>query len=287
MSNVWLITGSGSGLGRSIAQAALEAGNRVVATARNLRQLDNLIACYGDRVRVAQVDVTNEAECKGAVELATSAFGRLDVVVNNAGYGDTRPFEEVSSDDFRLLIDTCLFGAVNITREALPIMRKQRSGHIIQISSAGGRFATAGNAAYHAAKWAVGGFTEALAAETAPFGAKVTALEPGGMRTNWGKRAFGNRPAMLADYESSVGENIRQLESYWGNEAGDPDKVAAVVLKVAGAERLPAHILLGSDALHVAQDADEARAAAAERWRAISLWTDLGSEGPLPSLPAE
>jgi NAD(P)-dependent dehydrogenase (short-subunit alcohol dehydrogenase family) len=285
VSNVWLITGSASGLGYSIAKAALEAGNRVVATARSPEQLDKLAIDHGDRILVTKVDVTSEAECKAAVALANSRFGRIDVVVNNAGYGDTRPFEEVPSDDFRLLVETCFFGVVNMTREALPIMRRQRSGHIVQISSVGGRFATAGNAAYHAAKWAVGGFTEAVAAETASFGVKLTALEPGGMRTNWGKRAFGNRPAFSADYEPSVGENVRQLASYWGNEMSDPDKVAAVVLKVAEADVLPAHILLGSDALQAARSADEVRAAAANLWEAVSAWTDVRSQGPLPALP--
>ncbi len=287
MSKVWLITGSGSGLGRSIAEAALAAGDRVVATARNLAQLDDLLANYGERVRAARLDVTNEEEGKAAVDLALAAFGRLDVLVNNAGYGDTQPFEQAPSEDFRRLVETCFFGVVNLTRAALPVMRGQRSGHIIQISSVGGRIAVAGNAAYHASKWAVGGFTEALALEVAPFGVKVTALEPGGMRTNWGQRAFGNRPAMLPDYDASVGVIMRMFEAYWGKEAGDPDKVAQVILEVANAKILPPHILLGGDALDMARRASDARAAAANRWEAVSRWTDMNSEGPLPPLPTE
>jgi NAD(P)-dependent dehydrogenase (short-subunit alcohol dehydrogenase family) len=130
--------------------------------------------------------VGHERESVAAVDVAISAFGRLDVLVNNAGFGETRPFEEVSSDDFRRVVETNFFGVVNLTRAALPVMRQQRSGHIIQISSVGGRSALAGNAAYIASKWAVGGFAETVALESAPFGVKVTALEPGGMRTNWG-----------------------------------------------------------------------------------------------------
>ena len=287
MSKVWLVTGSASGLGREITIKALEAGHRVVATARNVDQLDDLVTSYGSRVRPVRLDVTNEREGIAAVGVAISAFGRLDVLVNNAGFGETRPFEEVSSDDFHRVVDTNFFGVVNLTRAALPGMRQQKSGHIIQISSVGGRSALAGNAAYVASKWAVGGFTETVALEVAPFGVKVTAIEPGGMRTNWGKRAFGKVPSMLPDYDSSIGETVRQLEAYWGNEPGDPAKVAQVVVGVAEADRLPPHILLGSDAYQVALGADAARSAATERWRAVSTWTDVASAEPLPYFPSE
>lgn len=287
MSKVWLVTGSGSGLGRAIATKALEAGHRVVATARDVSQLDDLVASHGSRAMPVRLDVTHERESVAAVDAAISAFGRLDVLVNNAGFGETRPFEEVSSNDFRRVVETNFFGVVNLTRAALPGMRQQRSGHIIQISSVGGRTALAGNAAYIAAKWAVGGFAETVALEAAPFGVKVTALEPGGMRTNWGKRAFGNVPPMLPDYEASVGETVRQLEAYWGHEPSDPEKVAQIVLAVAAADRLPPHILLGSDAFQGALGADAARHAAAERWKTVSAWTDRASKGPLPDFPAE
>ena len=184
MSKVWLVTGSGSGLGRAITIRALEAGHCVVATARDVSQLDDLVASYGSRIRPARLDVTDERESVAAVDVAISVFGRLDVLVNNAGFGEARPFEEVPSDDFRRVVETNFFGVVNLTRAALPEMRQRRSGHIIQISSFGGRSALAGNASYIASKWAVGGFTETIALEVAPFGVKVTALEPGGIRTN-------------------------------------------------------------------------------------------------------
>jgi NAD(P)-dependent dehydrogenase (short-subunit alcohol dehydrogenase family) len=285
MSKVWLITGSGSGLGRIIAEAALAAGNQVVATARNVRQLDELVAQYGANVRAVELDVTDESQGQAAVDAAVDGFGRLDVLVNNAGYGDTRPFEQVPSNEFRRLVETCFFGVVNLTRAALPIMRRQRSGHIIQISSLGGRTAFPGNAAYFASKWAVGGFTEGLAQETAPFGVKVTALEPGGMRTNWGKRANADRPVLLPDYEPSVGASVKQLEGYWGNESGDPAKVAQVILRIADTEAVPPHILLGSDAFHFARQAEQARAADADRWQAVSVSTDVGAVGAIPTFP--
>jgi NAD(P)-dependent dehydrogenase (short-subunit alcohol dehydrogenase family) len=285
MSKVWLITGSGSGLGRIIAETALAAGDQVVATARNVRQLDELVAQYGAEVRAVELDVTNEPQGQAAVDAAVEAFGRLDVLVNNAGYGDTRPFEQVPSNEFRKLVETCFFGVVNLTRAALPVMRQQRSGHIIQISSLGGRTAFPGNAAYFASKWAVGGFTEGLAQETAPFGVKVTALEPGGMRTNWGRRAHADRPALLPDYEHSVGASMKQMEGYWGNESGDPVKVAQVVLRIADTETLPPHILLGSDAFQFTRQAELARAADADRWQAVSVSTDVDAADPIPAFP--
>src|SRR6202162_1138038 len=156
MSKIWLITGSGNGLGRDIAEAALAAGDSVVAGARRTEELAPLVAQYGARVKPVTLEVRDEAAAKGAVQLAVDTFGRLDVLVNNAGYGQFAPFEQMSAEDFQAVVDTCFYGVVNTTRAALPIMRAQRAGHVIQISSVGGRMATPGSAAYHAAKWAVG-----------------------------------------------------------------------------------------------------------------------------------
>src|SRR5580692_9812052 len=172
MSKVWLVTGSASGLGRDISEAVLASGDRLLATARDPRRLNDLVERYGEQVCTAALDVADEAAAKAAVAKAVDALGGLDVLVNNAGYGDIAPFEQVSSDRFRALFDTNFFGVVSMTRAAIPIMRKQKSGYILQISSVGGRLATAGSASYHAAKWAVGGFTESLAQEVAPFGVK-------------------------------------------------------------------------------------------------------------------
>jgi NAD(P)-dependent dehydrogenase (short-subunit alcohol dehydrogenase family) len=284
MSKVWLVTGSASGLGRNIAEAVLASGDRLVATARDPRRLEDLVEKYGDQVRAAPLDVADEGAAHAAVQAAVNAFGRLDVVVNNAGYGDVAPFEQLSSERFKALIDTNFYGVVYMTRAALPIMRKQKSGCILQISSVGGRLALPGSAGYHAAKWAVGGFTESLAQEVAPFGVKVCALEPGGMRTNWGTRANQDMPDLLPDYEPSVGAVAKALQSVWGHENSDPAKVAQVVLRLAASERLPAHLLLGSDAVQYAGQAEAARAADAERWREISVSTDVNAPGSLPTL---
>ncbi len=284
MSKVWFVTGSASGLGRSIAEAVLAAGDRLVATARDPRRLEDLVKKYGDQIRTASLDVADEDAAHAALQVAMDAFGRLDVVVNNAGYGDVAPFEQLSSERFKAVIDTNFYGVVNVTRAALPIMRKQKSGCILQISSVGGRLALPGSTAYHAAKWAVGGFTESLAQEAAPFGVKVCALEPGGMRTNWGTRAHQDLPELLPDYEPSVGAVVTTLKSHWGQENGDPAKVAQVILRLAGSDRLPPHLLLGSDAIHYAGQAEAARAADTERWREISVSIDVNTTVSLPDL---
>jgi NAD(P)-dependent dehydrogenase (short-subunit alcohol dehydrogenase family) len=274
MSKIWLVTGSASGLGREIAEAVLASGDRLLATARDPQRLNDLVERYGEQVSTASLDVSDEAAAKAAVAKAVDVFGRLDVLVNNAGYGDTAPFEQVSSERFRALIETNFFGVVSTTRAAIPIMRKQKSGCILQISSVGGRLATPGNAAYHAAKWAIGGFTEAIAQEVAAFAVKVCALEPGGMRTNWRNRAHADVPILLPEYEPSVGALVKGLETYWGHETSDPAKVAQVILQLATQEELPAHLLLGSDAVQYAHLAEDKRESDAKVWLEVSVSTD-------------
>ena len=285
MSKVWLVTGSASGLGRNIVEAVLASGDRLVATARDTQRLEDLVKKYGDQVRTASLDVTDEKGALAAVQVAVKAFGRLDVVVNNAGFGDIAPFEQLSPERFKAVIDTNFYGVVYMTRAALPIMRKQKSGCILQISSVGGRIAAIpGNSSYHAAKWAVGGFTESLATEVAPFGVKVCALEPGGIRTNWGARAHRDTPDLLPDYEPSVGAFLNRLKSHWGQENSDPAKVAQVVLRLAASDQLPAHLLLGSDAVLYADQAEATRSADAEHWREVSVSTDVDASRALPDL---
>jgi NAD(P)-dependent dehydrogenase (short-subunit alcohol dehydrogenase family) len=284
MSKVWLVTGSASGLGRDIAEAVLASGDRLLATARDPHRLNDLVERYGEQVHTAALDVADEAAAKAAVAKAVDVFGRLDVVVNNAGYGDIAPFEQVSSESFRTLIDTNFFGVVYMTRAAIPVMRKQKSGCILQISSVGGRLATAGGASYHAAKWAVGGFTESIAQEVTPFGVTVCAVEPGGMRTNFGNRAMAGTSTLLPEYEPSVGALIKMVKDHWGHETSDPAKVAQVILQLASKEQLPAHLLLGSDAVQYARFAEEKRDSDAKAWRDISVSTDAQDVKGLPDL---
>jgi NAD(P)-dependent dehydrogenase (short-subunit alcohol dehydrogenase family) len=273
MAKVWLITGSGNGLGRNIAEAALVAGDSVVAGARQTEELQPLAAQYGERVKPVTLEVRDEAAAIAAVQLAVDTFGRLDVLVNNAGYGQFAPFEQMSAEDFQAVVDTCFYGVVYTTRAAVPVMRKQKSGHIFQVSSVGGRMAIAGNAPYHAAKWAVGGFSDAVAMEVAPLGVKVCTLEPGGIRTNWARRAGQDAPTLLPDYEASVGSILRMLRSLEGRAEGDPRKIAGVVVKLANSDEVPLRLILGVDAEERAQQAEGARASEAERWRHLTVST--------------
>jgi NAD(P)-dependent dehydrogenase (short-subunit alcohol dehydrogenase family) len=273
MAKIWLITGSGSGLGRDIAEAALAAGDSVVAGARRPEELGPLVAQYGARVKPVMLEVRDEAAAKAAVQLAVDTFGRLDVLVNNAGYGKIAPFEQMSPEDFQAVVDTCFHGVVYATRAALPVMRRQKSGHIFQVSSVGGRLAIAGNTAYHAAKWAVGGFSDSLAMEVAPFGVKICTLEPGGIRTNWARRARQNAPELLPDYEGSVGPILKLLQSIEGHQEGDPRRIADLIVQLANSDEVPVRLILGIDAQKRVQRAEEARAEEARKWRHLTSST--------------
>lgn len=284
MAKVWLITGSGNGLGRAIAEAALAAGDSVVAAARRTEELEPLVTQYGARIVPVTLDVRDESAARAAVQTAVDRFGRLDVLVNNAGYGQFAPFEQIGSEDFKALIDTCFYGVVYTTRAALPVMRAQKSGHIFQISSIGGRLAMPGNSPYHAAKWAVGGFSDAVAMEVAPFGVKVCTLEPGGIRTNWARRAAQDAPELLPEYEASVGPILKLLRSISGRVEGDPEKIAAVLLRLAGSDDVPLRLVLGVDAEKRVEQAERARAAEAAKWRELTLSTVFPDAEPIPEL---
>ncbi len=284
MAKVWLITGSGNGLGRDIAEAALAAGDNVVAGARRTEELAPLAVQYGERVKPVTLEVRDEAAAKAAVTAAVDTFGRLDVLVNNAGYGQFAPFEQMSSEDFQAVVDTCFYGVVYTTRAAIPVMRKQKSGHIFQVSSIGGRMAIPANAAYHAAKWAVGGFSDAVAMEVAPFGVKVCTLEPGGIRTNWAQRAGQNAPELLPEYEETVGPMLKLLQSVVGRSEGDPRKIADVITKLAHSDEVPTRLILGVDAEKRVHQAEAKRASEAEAWRHLTLSTVFSDAESIPEL---
>jgi NAD(P)-dependent dehydrogenase (short-subunit alcohol dehydrogenase family) len=284
MAKVWLITGSGNGLGRDIAEAALASGDSVVAGARRTEELAPLVEKYKDRVKPVTLDVRDAVAAKAAVQAAVDTFGRLDVLVNNAGYGEFAPFEQMSAEDFQAVVDTCFYGVVYTTRAAIPVMRKQRSGHIFQVSSIGGRLAIAGNTPYHAAKWAVGGFSDALAMEVAPLGVKVCTLEPGGIRTNWARRARGNAPELLPDYEASVGPILTLLQKIAGREEGDPRRIAKVIVQLAKSDEVPVRLVLGVDAEKRVQWVEAARAEEAAKWRHLTVSTVFEDAEAIPEL---
>ena len=274
MTQVFFLTGSSRGLGRKIAEAVLEAGHRLVATARQPGSLADLAERYGERILPVALDVTDVAATQAAVAAGVAAFGRIDVVVNNAGYANLAAIEDITPEDFRAQIDANLLGVVNVTKAALPVLRAQGGGRIIQVSSIGGRSATPGLAAYQAAKWAVGGFSEVLARETAPLGIKVTVLEPGGMQTDWAGSSM-RVPPISEPYQPTVGVMAGVHESIGSGAAlGDPAKVAQVVLKVAAMDEPPLRLILGSEAYAYATAAAKARAESDAAWRDLSVSTD-------------
>lgn len=282
MSPVWFITGSSRGLGRDILTAALESGARVVATARDPSQLKDVVEIYGERVLALALDVTDPLAAHAAAEKAEEHFGRIDVLVNNAGYANVAAFEDMPADDFRRQIDTNFFGVVHVTRAVLPLMHRQKAGRILQISSIGGRMATPGLSPYHAAKWAISGFSDALAQEVAGLGIHVTVVQPGGMRTDWAGSSMKVHP-VSPGYMSSVGAlvgHLREMEAQ-----SDPARVAQAIVQLAAEAAPPLHVALGSDALFFARRIARDRIAQDEQWSALSLSTDAADTSDFAQSP--
>lgn len=267
---VWLVTGSSRGLGRDVVEAALAAGEKVVATARKPEQLQDLVDRYGDQIRAVALDVTNPESATYAVKTAVKEFGRIDVLVNNAGYGDMAAVEDVTLEDFKAQMDTNFYGVVYMTKAVLPVMREQGSGHIFQISSIGGRSGAPGLAAYQSAKWAIGGFSTVLAQEVAPLGIKLTVVEPGGMRTDWAGSSM-TIPPVSEPYKPTVGAFIDFLQNtIAGNEVTDPVKVAKVIVDLTQMPEPPFRLLIGTDAVNIAESVAKTLAESDEKWRYLS-----------------
>jgi NAD(P)-dependent dehydrogenase (short-subunit alcohol dehydrogenase family) len=225
MSRVWLITGASRGLGRAFTEESLKAGHRVLATARNAEHLADLAGKFGESVRTVSLDVTDEAQAKYAVDAAIETFGSLDILVNNAGYGSVSSVEDTSIAEFRAQIETNLFGVIIMTKAVLPYFRERRAGHLIQISSIGGRVGPPGRAPYAAAKFGVEGFSESLSKEVAPLGIKVTIVEPGGFRTDFAGSSTELREGR-PEYDATVGATVGFQRDYDGKQPGDPIKAA-------------------------------------------------------------
>ncbi|MEW2457879.1 oxidoreductase [Streptomyces albus] len=246
---VWLITGCSSGLGRALAEHALERGDRVAVTARDRSSVADLAARYGERALAARLDVTEPASVYAAVRDCEAAFGRIDVLVNNAGYGYLAAVEEGEDHAVRSLYDTNVHGAVTVLKAVLPGMRARRSGHIVTVSSFGGLAAFAATGYYHATKFALEGLSESLAAELAPLGIAVTIAEPGGLRTEWAGRSMQQSPVRLPDYEQTAGRRRDTTLAVSGHQPGDPVRAAAAIAAAVDAGTPPLRLLLGSDAL--------------------------------------
>ncbi|BEK99064.1 SDR family oxidoreductase [Nocardia seriolae] len=267
MSKVWFITGVSRGFGREWTLAALERGDRVAGTARDLRTLDDLAAKYPETFLPLRLEVTDRAADFAAVEQAAAHFGRLDVVVNNAGYGQFGMIEELTEQEFRDQLETNVFGAMWVTQAALPILRAQGSGHIIQVSSIGGISAFLNLGAYHASKWALEGFSQSLAQEVAPFGIHVTLIEPGGFDTDWAGPSARHATPNPA-YEPARAARAAQRNAV---RRGDPTATATAVLAVVDADEPPLRIFLGEIPLGIATADYESRLATWREWQPISI----------------
>jgi NAD(P)-dependent dehydrogenase (short-subunit alcohol dehydrogenase family) len=264
---VWFITGTSRGFGREWASATLKRGDKVAATARNTASLDDLVEKYSDAVLPIQLDVTDREADFAAVKQAHDHFGRLDIVVNNAGYGQFGFVEELSEQDARDQIETNVFGALWVTQAALPYLREQRSGHIIQVSSIGGITAFPNVGIYSASKWALEGFSQALAQEVAPFGVHITLIEPAGYDTDW-SGSSSRRAEQLAAYADVHAATDAERKNRW--QQGDAKASAAALLKVVDAEEPPLRVFFGEAPLRLAKADYEDRLRTWEQWQPVA-----------------
>jgi NAD(P)-dependent dehydrogenase (short-subunit alcohol dehydrogenase family) len=264
---IWFITGTSRGFGREWAQAALERGDKVAASARKIETLDDLAETYGDQFLPLQLDVTDREADFAAVAAVTQQFGRLDVVINNAGYGHFGTIEELTEQEVRAQLETNFFGALWVTQAALPIMRAQGAGHIIQVSSIGGISAFPTVGAYHASKWALEGFSQALSLEVAEFGIKVTLVEPGGFSTDWAG------PSAKRSAENPAYDAVREVARNRPTTAnrGNPAATRAAILQVVDAEKPPLRIFFGKAPLQIATEDYTTRLATWNEWQPVSI----------------
>ena len=286
MTQTWFITGSSRGIGRELVTAALAAGHRVVATARKPEQLKSLIAGHEETAIAVALDVTDPAAVHNALEAGVEKFGRLDVIVNNAGYADLAPIESDSDEHFRTQFETNFFGAYYVSKAAIPVFRAQGGGLLIQFSSVGGRVGgSPGIGSYQAAKFALDGFTRVLAAETAPFGIRTLVVEPSGFATDWAGSSMTVQD-IPADYDSTIGVMQRRVRANPAGPAGDPKRAAELVVQVAQRADVPSHLLLGVTAATMAIDYSEKQLEQARAWEQVSRSADFAEPYPV-ELPAD
>lgn len=272
-SRVWFITGSSTGFGRALTEAVLKHGDRVVATARKPEQIRELVDQYPETAKAIRLDVTNPQEVREVVSSALDSFGRIDVLVNNAGYGAVGAIEEVSDDAIRRQFETNVFGALDIMRAVLPAMRKQHSGHILNISSVGGFVAFGATGIYCSTKFALEGLSEALAKEVAPLGIKVTIIEPGAFRTDFNGRSLAVPEQQIDDYASISGEFLNWLRDMDGNQPGDPNKAAQAMIQAVESDNPPLRLALGADAVSAISEKLESVQEEINAWKQVAVNT--------------
>jgi NAD(P)-dependent dehydrogenase (short-subunit alcohol dehydrogenase family) len=287
---VWFVTGSSRGFGRALVKAALEAGDRVVATARRPEQLAEFTRDYGGQVLPLALDVTDADAVNAAVSAAVERFGRLDVVVNNAGYANVAPIETGGEADFRTQFETNFWGVYHVSKAVIPHLREQGGGIIVQFSSIGGRVGgSPGIASYQAAKFAVDGFSRVLAAETAPFGVRVMVVEPSGFATDWAGSSMTIHD-IPADYDTTIGAMHRRVRASTAGAAGDPERGAEIIIEAVKRHNPPSHLLLGVTAVEMALDYSRRQAAEASAWQDVSRSADSAQPYPAefpPDKPQE
>ena len=254
MSKIWLITGCSTGFGRALALEALKQGNKVGVSARKTEDIQDIIDQYHKTTIAIQLDVTNETEIASAAAKMIQHFGRIDVLVNNAGIGYFGAIEESEDTEVRRMFDINVFGLANMTKAVLPVMRKQKSGHIVNIASIGGLVGFAGVGFYNATKFAVDGLSESLSKEVAPLGIKVIIVAPSGFRTDWAGRSANNSQTEIEDYASTAGANKATIRGYSGNQPGDPVKAAEAIVAAVNHANPPLRLLLGAGALKGARN---------------------------------
>jgi NAD(P)-dependent dehydrogenase (short-subunit alcohol dehydrogenase family) len=280
MQQTWFITGSSRGLGRALVQAALDAGDLVVATARRPEQLADLTERYGDRVLPLALDVTDADAVQAAVDAGVQRFGRLDVVVNNAGYANIAPIETGDETDFRTQFETNFWGVYHVSKAVIPVMRAQGGGTVVQFSSVGGRVGgSPGIASYQAAKFAVDGFSRVLAVETAPFGVAVMVVEPSGFATDWAGSSM-TIYDIPAEYDTTIGAMHRRVRANPAGPAGDPERAAEIIVQVVRRGNPPSHLLLGTTAVEMALDYSRRQIAEASAWDKVSRSADYAEPYP-------
>ncbi|QXV64684.1 SDR family NAD(P)-dependent oxidoreductase [Mucilaginibacter sp. 21P] len=272
MAKIWFITGASRGLGRSLTEAVLASGDKVAATARDNKNLEHFVERYGDSILPLQLDVNNKEEVHSAIATTVEKFGCIDVLVNNAGFGITGAVEAYTDEQVRSQLETNLYAPIEITRAVLPHMRKRRSGHILQVSSIGGRVGSGGVSVYQAAKFGLSGFSEGLAIEVADVGIKVTCIEPGGFRTDWAGDSMTYAPEI--EGYSTVNKRIAHFKSGNFKPTGDPDKAAKMIINIVNESEPPLHLLLGSDAVGIAKHSEAAKLRELEKWEQVSMSTD-------------
>ena len=273
-SPVWFVTGCSTGFGREFVRAALAHGFRVVATARNPKKLDGLTAGHEDKAKALALDVTNAAQIKQAVSEAERAFGRIDVLVNNAGYGYMAAVEEGEEKDIRAIFETNFFGLAAMIRAVLPGMRARRHGCIVNVASVGGIVGFAGSGYYAATKFAVEGLSQSLAKEVEPLGIRVLVVEPGPFRTDWAGRSLKQSGTFISDYEQTSSARRREMAGYSGKQAGDPARAAEAVIEAVQSPTPPLHLVLGRAGFDNVENQLKSMLQEVERWKPTTLAAD-------------